>query len=120
MSVDIDPFPTTTINMVDARIPRDKGKGKVEVATPQRSLNQNSRPRFNADFHSNKPPTALTGPAIVEPMTGYSTDEDSGSAVLCSKCQHRAKGKVISAYNGTTYSRNTAKCAQRMPTLRGF
>ncbi|KAM1185948.1 hypothetical protein ACFX2G_015508 [Malus domestica] len=87
MSVDIDPFPTTTINMVDAHLPRDKGKGKVEVATQQHSLNKNSRPRFNADFCSNKPPTALTGPAIVKPMTGYNTDEDSGSSVLCSKCK---------------------------------
>ncbi|KAM2492691.1 hypothetical protein PS1_044198 [Malus domestica] len=87
MSVDTDPFPTATINMVDARLPRDKGKGKAEVATPQHSLNQNSRPRFNADFRSNKPPTVLTGPAIVKPMIDYSTDEDSGSAVLCSKCK---------------------------------
>ncbi|KAM0986381.1 hypothetical protein ACFX2I_013465 [Malus domestica] len=39
MSVDTDPFPTATINMVDARLPRDKGKGKVEVVTMQRSLN---------------------------------------------------------------------------------
>ncbi|KAM2797691.1 hypothetical protein COP1_002733 [Malus domestica] len=87
MSVDTDPFPTVTVNMVDARLPRDKGKGKAEVATPQRSLNQNPRPRFNADFRSNKPPTALTGPAIVKPMIDYSTDEDSGSAVFCSKCK---------------------------------
>ncbi|KAM2105512.1 hypothetical protein ACFX1R_016007 [Malus domestica] len=87
MSVDTDPFPTATVNMVDAHLPRDKGKGKAEVATPQRSLNQNSWPRFNADFRSNKPPTALTGPAIVKPMIDYSTDKDSGSAVLCSKCK---------------------------------
>ncbi|KAM0989629.1 hypothetical protein ACFX2A_013679 [Malus domestica] len=39
MSVDTYPFPTATINMVDARLPRDKGKGKVEVVTMQRSLN---------------------------------------------------------------------------------
>ncbi|KAM2131052.1 hypothetical protein ACFX1Q_012620 [Malus domestica] len=78
MSVDTDPFPTATVNMVDVHLPRDKGKGKTEVATPQRSLNQNSRPRFNADFRSNKPPTSLTGPAIVKPMTDYNTNEDSG------------------------------------------
>ncbi|KAM1757613.1 hypothetical protein ACFX11_006850 [Malus domestica] len=50
MSVDTDPFPTATVNMVDARLPSDKGKGKAEVATMQRSLNQNSQPRFNVDF----------------------------------------------------------------------
>ncbi|KAM1340099.1 hypothetical protein ACFX2H_038543 [Malus domestica] len=87
MSVDTDPFPMATVNMVDARLPRDKGKGKAEVTTTQRSLNQNSRPRFNADFCLNKPPTALTGPVIVKPMTDYNTDENSGSAVLCSKCK---------------------------------
>ncbi|KAM2674252.1 hypothetical protein EV2_015469 [Malus domestica] len=87
MSVDTDPFPTVIVNMVDARLPRDKGKGKAEVATLQRSLNQNSRPRFNVGFRSNKPPTTLTGPAIVKAMIDYSTDEDSGSAVLCSKCK---------------------------------
>ncbi|KAM2386307.1 hypothetical protein ACFX1X_038799 [Malus domestica] len=93
ISVDTDPFPTAIVNMVDARLPRDKGKGKAEVATPQRSLNHNSRPRFNANFRSNKPPTALTGPAIVKPMIDYSTDEDSGSAVLCSKCKANVNTK---------------------------
>ncbi|KAM2361100.1 hypothetical protein FF1_003500 [Malus domestica] len=87
MSVDTDPFPTTTVNMVDACLPKDKGKRKVETVTTKRFLNQNSRPRFMADFRSNKPPTALTGPAIVKPMTDYSTDEDSGTTVLCSKCK---------------------------------
>ncbi|KAM2114304.1 hypothetical protein ACFX1Q_022864 [Malus domestica] len=91
MSVDTDPFPTTTVSMVNACLPKDKGKGKAEAVTTQRFRNQNSRPRFMADFRSNEPPTALTGPAIVKPMTDYSTDEDSGTAVLCSKC----KAKVI-------------------------
>ncbi|KAM2400268.1 hypothetical protein ACFXTH_036735 [Malus domestica] len=40
-----------------------------------------------ADFRSNKPPTALTGPAIVKPMMDYSTGKDSGAAVLCGKCR---------------------------------
>ncbi|KAM1721694.1 hypothetical protein ACFX12_023198 [Malus domestica] len=35
MSIDTDPFPTATVNMVDARLPRDKGKGR------QRSLQRN-------------------------------------------------------------------------------
>ncbi|KAM0963786.1 hypothetical protein ACFX2A_023231 [Malus domestica] len=85
--------------MVYARLPRDKGKGKAEVATPQRSLNQNSRPRFNADFRSNKPPTALTRPAIVKPMTDYNTDEDSRTVILCSKC----KGNVNTELKEKSY-----------------
>ncbi|KAM1980621.1 hypothetical protein ACFX15_037214 [Malus domestica] len=69
MSVDTDPFPMATVNMVDAHLPKDKGKGKAEAVTTQHFLNQNPRPRFTADFRSNKPPTVLTGPAIVKPMT---------------------------------------------------
>ncbi|KAM2146607.1 hypothetical protein ACFX1Q_003446 [Malus domestica] len=60
----------------------DNGK----LRFPEKKMS-NPRPRFNADFRSNKPPTALTGPAIVKPMIDYSTDEDSGSAVFCSKCK---------------------------------
>ncbi|KAM2991111.1 hypothetical protein FF2_004871 [Malus domestica] len=92
MSVDTDLFPTTTVNMVDACLPKDKGKGKAEAVATQRFHNQNSRPRFMVDFRSNEPPTALTGPAIVKPMMDYSTDEDSETAVLCSKC--RAKVNI--------------------------
>ncbi|KAM1037307.1 hypothetical protein ACFX2C_032128 [Malus domestica] len=53
----------------------------------------NSRPRFIADFRSNKPPTALTGPAIVKPMTDYSTDEEGWSAVLCRKCKENVSAE---------------------------
>ncbi|KAM1764053.1 hypothetical protein ACFX11_003336 [Malus domestica] len=56
MSVDTDPFPTATVNMVDACLPKDKGKGKAEVIATQCFQNQNSRPRFIADFRSNEPP----------------------------------------------------------------
>ncbi|KAM1940386.1 hypothetical protein ACFX13_028095 [Malus domestica] len=73
--------------MVDARLPRDKGKGKAEDIPTPRVLNQNSRPRFNIDFRSNKPPTVLTSPAIVKPMTEYNTDKERGSEVLCKNCK---------------------------------
>ncbi|KAM2206432.1 hypothetical protein ACFX1S_025816 [Malus domestica] len=73
--------------MVNACLPKDKGKGKAEAVVTQRFRNQNSRPRFMVDFRLNEPPTALTGPAIVKPMMDYSTDEDSGTAILCSKCK---------------------------------
>ncbi|KAM1743311.1 hypothetical protein ACFX12_013212 [Malus domestica] len=87
MSVDTDPFPTAIVTMVNACLPKDKGKGKAETVMTQRFRNQNSRPRFMADFLSNEPPTALTGFAIVKPMMDYSTDEDGGTAILCSKCK---------------------------------
>ncbi|KAM1140989.1 hypothetical protein ACFX19_041712 [Malus domestica] len=94
MSIDTDLFPTATVNMVDAYLPKDKGKGKAEVVETQRPRNQNFRPRFMADFRSNKPPTALTGPAIVKPMMDYSTDEDSGTAVLCRKCRAKVDSEL--------------------------
>ncbi|XP_070668828.1 uncharacterized protein [Malus domestica] len=93
MSVDTDPFPTATVNMVDAYLPKDKGKGKAEVVETQRPRSQNCRPRFMANFRSNKPPTALTGPAIVKPMMDYSTDKDSGAAVLCGKCKAKVNSE---------------------------
>ncbi|TQE06530.1 hypothetical protein C1H46_007772 [Malus baccata] len=93
MGVDTDPFPTATVNMVDACLPKDKGKGKAEAVTTQRFRTQNSQPRFMADFRSNAPPTALTGPAIVKPMMDYTTDEDSGTAVLCRKCRTKVESE---------------------------
>ncbi|KAM1111917.1 hypothetical protein ACFX2B_044229 [Malus domestica] len=87
MSIDTDPFPTATVNMVDAYLSKDKGKGKAEVVETQRLRNQNVRPRFMADSRSKKPSAALTGPAIVKSMTKCSADEDSGAVVLCRKCK---------------------------------
>ncbi|KAM1755471.1 hypothetical protein ACFX12_007798 [Malus domestica] len=58
--------------------------GKLRFSDKKMS---NSRPHFMADFRSNKPPTALTGPAIVKLMTEYNTDKESGSALLCRKCK---------------------------------
>ncbi|KAM2147394.1 hypothetical protein ACFX1Q_004150 [Malus domestica] len=87
MSVDTDPFPTATISMVDARLPRDKGKEKAEDIPIPCVLNLNSRQHFNIDFRSNKPPTVLTGPTVVKPMTEYSTNEERGLEVLCKKCK---------------------------------
>ncbi|KAM1702099.1 hypothetical protein ACFXTN_025277 [Malus domestica] len=30
MAVDVDPFPSATVDMVDAHLPKNKGKGKAE------------------------------------------------------------------------------------------
>ena len=56
MGVDTDPFPTATVSMVDARLPRDKGKGKAEFNPVRSYPKQNSRPRLKIDLFSNEPP----------------------------------------------------------------
>ncbi|KAM1105004.1 hypothetical protein ACFX19_013520 [Malus domestica] len=114
MSVDTDPFPTATVNMVDACLPKDKGKGKAEDVATQRFRNQNSRPRFMVDFCSNKPPTALTGPAIVKPMIDYTTDEDSGTAVLCSKCRAKVGSEPKDKPSSLITKRPTAATQQKV------
>ncbi|KAM2033421.1 hypothetical protein ACFX1T_015311 [Malus domestica] len=113
MSIDADPFPTATVNMVNAYLPKDKGKGKAEVVATQDFRTQNSRPRFMADFRSNKPPTALTGPAIVKPMRDYSTDEDSGTAVFCSKCRAKVGSEPEEKPSSPITERPTAAIQQK-------
>ncbi|KAM1884846.1 hypothetical protein ACFX14_037596 [Malus domestica] len=117
MSVDTDPFPTATVNMVDACLPKDKGKGKAEVVATQRFRNQNSWPRFMADFRSNEPPTALTGPAIVKPMMDYSTDEDSGTAILCSKCRAKVNSEPEEKPYSLITERPTAVTQQKVANV---
>ena len=53
MGVNTDPFLTATINMVDARLPEDKGKGKAEFVPMRFVPKQNSRPRLKLDLFSN-------------------------------------------------------------------
>ncbi|KAM2464054.1 hypothetical protein ACFX1W_003325 [Malus domestica] len=60
----------------------DNGK----LRFPEKKMS-NPRPCFTADFRSNKPPTVLTGPAIVKPMIAYSTNDEGGSVLLCRKCK---------------------------------
>ncbi|KAM1010269.1 hypothetical protein ACFX2C_045766 [Malus domestica] len=117
MSVDIDPFPTATVNMVDACLPKDKGKGKAEVVVTQRFRNQNSRPRFMVDFCSNEPPTALTEPAIVKPMMDYSTDEDSGTTVLCSKCRAKVNSEPEEKPSSLITERPTVATQQKVANV---
>ena len=81
MTVDTDPFPSATVGMVDACLPKSKGKGKVEFTLVQHIRKQNSQPRLKIDLFSNAPPTELSGPAIVEPMSNYNNEENSGSIV---------------------------------------
>ncbi|KAM2026594.1 hypothetical protein ACFX1T_018992 [Malus domestica] len=87
MGVDTNLFLMTTINMVYARVPGDKGKGKAEFVPMQYVPKQNSQPRLKIDLFSNKPPKDFWGPAIVEPMSDFSVEEADGPVVLCSRCK---------------------------------
>ncbi|KAB2617461.1 hypothetical protein D8674_013330 [Pyrus ussuriensis x Pyrus communis] len=78
MSVDIDLFPTATVSMVDAHLPRDKGKRKAEFVPMQFVLKQNSQPRLKINLFSNKPPQDLSDSSAEE------TDEPM---VSCSQCK---------------------------------
>ncbi|KAM2058267.1 hypothetical protein ACFX16_030859 [Malus domestica] len=81
MTVDTDPFPSMTVGLVDARLPKSKGKEKVEFAPVQHILKQSSQPRLKINLFSNVPPTELSGPAIVEPMSNYNDEENGGPIV---------------------------------------
>ena len=56
MGVDTDPFPTTTVGMVDAHFPKDKGKGKIELVSARHITKKNSQPWLKIDLFSNAPP----------------------------------------------------------------
>ncbi|KAM2879126.1 hypothetical protein FF1_014659 [Malus domestica] len=69
------------------------------------------------DFRSNKPPTALTGPTIVKPMMDYSTDEDSGTAVLCSKCRAKVGSEPDEKPSSLITERPTAVTQQKVANV---
>ncbi|KAM2922797.1 hypothetical protein COP2_039116 [Malus domestica] len=50
MTVDVDHFPSTTVGMVDAHLPKNKGKGKAEFVLIQHVPKQNSRLRLKIDL----------------------------------------------------------------------
>ncbi|KAM0963509.1 hypothetical protein FF2_022363 [Malus domestica] len=87
MTVDVDPFPSATISMVDAHLLKNKRKGKAEFVPIQHIPKQNSRPWIKIDLFSNEPPTELSGSAIVESMSDSSTKETNEPMVLCSNCK---------------------------------
>ncbi|KAM1790485.1 hypothetical protein ACFX12_034541 [Malus domestica] len=68
MTVNIDPFPSVTVGMVDAHLPKNKRKWKAEFVPIQHIPKQNSWPQIKIDLFSNEPPTELLGPAIVRPV----------------------------------------------------
>ena len=69
MGVDADPFPTTTLGMVDAHLPRDKGKGRIEFVSARHVPKKSSQPRLKIDLFSNAPPQNSVGRAIVESIS---------------------------------------------------
>ena len=58
MGVDTDPFPTTTVGMVDAHLPRDKGKGKIEIVSarhiPRKGDQTAASDRFVLEFPTSR------------------------------------------------------------------
>jgi len=87
MAIDVNPFPSTTIGMVDAHLPKNKGKGKAEFVPVQYIHKQNSQPRLKIDLFSNEPPMEFSGSAIVESILGYSFEETVEPMVLCDHCK---------------------------------
>ncbi|KAM2245793.1 hypothetical protein ACFXTI_006693 [Malus domestica] len=85
--------------MVDARLPKSKGKEKVEFASVQHILKQSSQPRLKIDLFSNASPTKLSGSTIVEPISSYNDEENGGPIVphiLKKGCQARLKIDLFS------------------------
>ncbi|KAM1304564.1 hypothetical protein ACFX2F_022211 [Malus domestica] len=72
MTVDADPFPSATVGMVDAHLPKRKWKRKAESVPLQHVPKKNSQPRLKIDLFSNEPPTKFSGPAVVESMSDFS------------------------------------------------
>ncbi|KAM1020217.1 hypothetical protein ACFX2C_041626 [Malus domestica] len=89
MTVDTDPFPAVIVGMVDARLPKSKGKEKIELAPVQHIIKKNAQPRLKIDLFSNAPPTEFSGPAIVQSMSTSSDEENDRPVVLCSNCKAR-------------------------------
>ncbi|KAM2961650.1 hypothetical protein FF1_031202 [Malus domestica] len=89
MTVDTDPFPLATVGMVDARLPKSKGKEKIELALVQHILKKNSQPRLKIDLFSNALPTEFSRSAIVQSMSDSSDEENGGPVVLCSNYKAR-------------------------------
>ncbi|KAM1128036.1 hypothetical protein ACFX2B_037533 [Malus domestica] len=116
MTVDTDPFPSTTVSMVDACLPKSKGKEKVGFTPVQHILKKHSQPRLKIDLFSNAPPTKLSGPAIVESMLDSSEEENDGPIVLCSNCKAhviltKPKEKLPQTQMSTSQQQSTTTAA---------
>ncbi|KAM0970173.1 hypothetical protein FF1_018299 [Malus domestica] len=75
--------------MVDARLPKSKGKGKAEFVPTQHVPKKNSQPRLKINLFSNEPPVEFSGPPVVESMSDSNAEDSVGPIVLCSNCRAR-------------------------------
>ena len=96
MGVDTDPFPTTTVGMVDAHLPRDKGKGKIEFLSARYIPRKGIQPRLQIDLFSNSPPRDSVGPAIIESMSSLKVEIVPARHVLTKGFQPRLKIDLFS------------------------
>ncbi|KAM2162673.1 hypothetical protein ACFX1Q_040437 [Malus domestica] len=89
MMVDMDPFPSATVSMVDAHLPKENGR----LILPQ-ILKKGSQPRLKINLFSNAPPTKLSVPAIVESMSDSSEDGNGGPIMPTSQPQSTITTKL--------------------------
>ncbi|KAM2936422.1 hypothetical protein COP2_034024 [Malus domestica] len=87
MVIDVDLFPTTTVSMIDAYLPKDKRKGKAEFIPMQYVLRQNARLRLKVDLSSDEPPRYFSNTVYDESMSDSSTKKTDEPMVLCSWCK---------------------------------
>ena len=116
MGVDADPFPTTTVGMVDAHLPRDKGTGKAKVVSARHIPRKGTKPRLQIDLFSNSP--LSTGPAIDEPMSSSGAEETNESATLRtkSKADVRVKPRAQPRQTETPRFRSGPLTPQKTPS----
>ncbi|KAM2462347.1 hypothetical protein PS1_013228 [Malus domestica] len=112
MTVDVNPFPLAMVGMVDARLPKSKGKEKAEFVPVQHVPKQHSQPRLKIDLFSNEPPTKFSEPVVVESMSDSSVEENDGPIVLCSNCRARVvltepKEKLPQTQTPTSWQQST-------------
>ncbi|KAM2200937.1 hypothetical protein ACFX1R_000824 [Malus domestica] len=108
MGVEVGPFPSATVGMVDAHLPKSKGKWKAEFVPVQHIPKQNSQTRLKIDLFTNEPPTEFSRPIVVESMSDSSAEETDGAIVLCSNCKARV---VLTEPNERVTPRQPSKAA---------
>ncbi|KAM1485837.1 hypothetical protein ACFX2I_000098 [Malus domestica] len=73
--------------MVDAHLPKSKGKRKAEFLLVQHVPKKNSWPRLKNNLFSNEPPTEFSRPAVADSMSDSSVEGIDGPLILCNNCR---------------------------------
>ncbi|KAM2246476.1 hypothetical protein ACFXTI_007291 [Malus domestica] len=102
--------------MVDAHLPKSKGKEKAGFAPVQHILKKHSQPRLKINLFSKVPHTEFSGPARIESMSDSSEEENDGPIVLCSNCKARVvlsepKEKLPQTQTSTSRQQSTTTAA---------